>query len=154
MVKMLDKIIKNRFLLIFIILAISGLFFCFFFQNHSVYENKIEKIEIKGKELQLEIAKTEKEREVGLSGRKSLCENCGMLFVFPEEGKQGFWMKGMKFNLDIVWINNGKIVYIAKNVSYNLKETIRPDVLANKVLELNAGMVEELNIKIGDEIKF
>jgi len=63
-------------------------------------------------------------------------------------------MKGMKFNLDIVWINDSKIVYIAKNVSRDSKEIIIPEFEADKVLELNAGMADGLGIKEGDEIKF
>ena len=109
-------------------------------------------IGINGRKFQVEIVRTEKEREKGLSGRERICENCGMLFVFPEKGKQVFWMKGMKFNLDIVWISEEKITYIAKNVSRDLKETIRPEVLSDKVLELNAGTADDLDIEIGDGI--
>lgn len=111
-------------------------------------------IEISDRKLQVEISRTEKERDRGLSGRESICENCGMLFVFPEEGRRGFWMKEMKFDLDIIWISQGKITYIAKNVSCDLKETIIPETDADKVLELNAGMADELGIKEGDEIRF
>jgi uncharacterized protein len=77
-----------------------------------------------------------------------------MLFEFPEKGKRGFWMKGMKFNLDIVWLDDSKIVHIAKNVSCDSKEIIIPEVEADKVLEINAGMADGLGIKAGDEISF
>ena len=122
----------------------------FFLLSH---ERKIG-IEINGRKFQVEVAKTENEIEKGLSGRDTLCENCGMLFVFPEKGKRGFWMKGMRFSLDIIWTNEGKVVYIAKDFSYGSTEVISPEIPADKVLELNAGKADELEIKVGDEVKF
>jgi uncharacterized membrane protein (UPF0127 family) len=63
-------------------------------------------------------------------------------------------MRGMKFNLDIVWIDGNNITYIAENVPYASKETIKPEAPADKVLELDAGTIDKLNVKVGDEIKF
>jgi len=51
-----------------------------------------------------EIANTDSERETGLMNRTTLNENAGMLFVFPTEQEQSFWMKNMRFPLDIVFI--------------------------------------------------
>lgn len=133
-----------------LIILVAIIFLVLFFFSR----NKKTEIELKGQKFQIEISRSEKEREQGLSGRNNLCENCGMLFVFPQEEKQGFWMKKMNFDLDIIWINNKKIVYIAKNVSHNLKETIIPEVKANRVLELSAGTTDNFGIEIGDEIEF
>ena len=53
------------------------------------------------------VADTPQERAVGLSGYAGLPENVGMLFVFPEPRQPSFWMKGMEFSLDLVWIREG-----------------------------------------------
>src|SRR4051812_35678814 len=63
----------------------------------------------------LDVANTPKSRELGLSGRNSLADNKGMLFLFDEPGLPSFWMKGMKFPIDILFLNNNKIVTLYKN---------------------------------------
>lgn len=109
---------------------------------------------IKGHEFHLEIARTLDERKKGLSGKNSICDNCGMLFIFEKPEEYSFWMKDMKFSIDIIWIMNEKIVYIAQNIPYNYKESISPDVLADKVLEINGGISKKLSLRIGDELDF
>ena len=70
----------------------------------------------RGEVLHTEVADTEVTRAQGLSDRESLCDDCAMLFVFPENGYYGFWMKDMKFNIDIVFLDQDKhIVNIYKN---------------------------------------
>ena len=137
-------------------LLAAVIFLALFFLGLSFIVLRKEKIEteINGQKFQLEIAKTEGEREKGLSGRDSLCRNCGMFFIFPEKGSHGFWMKGMRFNLDIVWISDNRVAYVAKNVSYDSKETVKPEIPADKVLELNSGKADELGINVGDGMEF
>jgi len=149
--KIISKFKIQNFSIILILVAfLLLLFFNFSYRD----TEKSKTISINGQKFQVEISKTKKEREAGLSGRDDLCRNCGMVFVFPQKGRYGFWMKEMKFDLDIVWIRDNEIVYIAKNIPQDLKEIIIPEVKTNKVLELNAGTVDELNIKIGDVLSF
>jgi len=89
----------------------------------------------------------------GLGGRTELCPHCAMLFSYHRSGKYNFWMKDMKFDLDIIWINEDRIVYMAKNVSHNFAETIRPDVFSDKVLEINAGLSDEYGFREGDIVE-
>src|ERR1700675_3717330 len=64
----------------------------------------------------VEVESTEASREQGLSGRTSLAEGSGMLFVFQTPGVYGFWMKDMNFDLDMLFADsNGKIVTIAQD---------------------------------------
>ncbi len=73
-----------------------------------------------GKVLNTEVADTDVTRAQGLSGRDGLCVECGMLFIFPENGYYGFWMKDMNFNIDIVFLDENKqIVDIYKNADKN-----------------------------------
>lgn len=104
----------------------------------------------------LEVAKTEQEHDKGLSGRKSLAKNQGMLFVFGYEEKQCFWMKGMKFPLDMVWADaNKKVVFIAKKVSPDTyPRTYCSGLPAAYVIELNSGEVEAAGIHKGQVLNF
>lgn len=79
-----------------------------------------------------------------------------MLFVFNGEAYRSFWMKDMKFDLDMIYISGDKIVYIAKSVGYEngTKEVVRPDAKADKVLEVNAGISDKLGLKAGDMVSF
>jgi uncharacterized membrane protein (UPF0127 family) len=107
----------------------------------------------------VELAKTQAQQQQGLSGRNSLPQDQGMLFVFKTPDRYAFWMKGMKFPLDIIFINNNKIVTIYRNVPVpkDPKATNLPVYLptqpANYALEINAGQALKHNFKNGDTVK-
>lgn len=114
------------------------------------------KVEIGGKTVKVEIANDPAEMQKGLSGRESLEDGRGMLFVFGEQGQTAFWMKDMKFPLDIIWIQDETIVDIAANLpplAGDYVSTYSPRVPANYVLEVNAGFAAEHGIKEGDQVK-
>ncbi len=102
----------------------------------------------------VDIANTKKEIESGLSGRKELLENNGMLFVFEKSGVYPFWMKDMNFPIDIIWIDkNLKIIYIKEKAEPNSYPKIfNTKAKALYVLEVNAGEVKKNKIKIGNII--
>lgn len=103
----------------------------------------------------VEIADTEAKREKGLGARDALCETCGMLFVFDRPDTYGFWMKGMRFPLDILWIRDGKIVHIERNVNFHDQRRVyQSDQPADRVLEVNAGVCEKKNIWEGNAISY
>lgn len=98
-----------------------------------------------------EIADTNTLRVLGLSGRESLEEGKGVLFVFPTAGLHGFWMKNMKFSIDIVWAESGKIIYIEKSVSPTTFPKIFTSTSPSRfVLELPAGFSDTHDLKVGD----
>ncbi|MEX0917103.1 MAG: DUF192 domain-containing protein [Candidatus Paceibacterota bacterium] len=101
--------------------------------------------------LLVEVADSEEERRRGLSGRENLSHGRGMLFVFPEPGKHGIWMKDMLFSLDILWLDEeGKIVTIAENVTADsYPEVFQSGEDALYVLEMRAGFVDDLSIEVG-----
>ena len=107
------------------------------------------------------IAQKTNDRKKGLSGQDSLPLSQGMLFIFEQSGTYPFWMKDMKFAIDIIWIDQGKrIVYIAHNAAPQPGEKdseltlYRPDSAAKYVLEINAGLSSLNNLQIGDEVRF
>jgi len=107
-------------------------------------------------EVELAITPTEKAR--GLMLRQFMDDSKGMLFVYDEEDTHSFWMKNMQFPLDIIWINANKdVVYISKETQpckTKPCESIMPDVRAQYILEINAGLTDRLNIKVGDKLIF
>lgn len=105
--------------------------------------------------LSVHVSDTDEERRQGLSGVELMGAEKGMIFVFEKEGDYLFWMKDMKFPIDIFWINNNlEVVHIEKNVkpdSYPVR--YGSPAPARFVLETNAFFAETFNIKVGDKIK-
>lgn len=104
----------------------------------------------------LERAVTSEERELGLSYRESLREDSGLLFVFDALDFYGFWMKDMKFPIDIIWLDsNFKIVDIEEGVRpESYPKVFTPKFKSLFVLEVNSGFVRENDIKIGEKLSF
>ncbi len=104
----------------------------------------------------MDLAITARARMVGLSGRESLDEDRGLLFIFDQPGIYSFWMKDMNFPIDIIWISSDlKIVYIKPDASpLYYPETYKPEADAQYVLEVVAGFSEKNNLKIGDSVEF
>ena len=111
-------------------------------------------LSINGIEIKVEIADDPNEQSQGLSGRESLATDSGMLFIFTQPIMPGFWMKDMKFSLDLIWIDeSGKIIEITKNVSPNTyPETFLPPSPIKYVLEVNAGWAYENKIRVGHKV--
>jgi uncharacterized membrane protein (UPF0127 family) len=116
----------------------------------------IETFTINNQALKLEIVSSSTDRYQGLSGRKSLCSNCGMLFVFSDLAPRSFVMRNMLIPLDIIFIANDYIIKIDKNLvpegasPKNIYESLVP---IDKVLEINAGQSDVFGLKIGDKLE-
>ncbi len=151
------------YILIFIfIVSMLSLGSKFFLKNDVSNSDRLIKKEIviKDKSYHLEIADNNASRMKGLMNRETMAENEGMLFVFDYVGIHSFWMKNTLIPLDMIWLDsNGKIVYIHENAQpcSNLIQAICQSIIPSKtakyVIELNAGEVNKLDIKIGDVIK-
>lgn len=109
--------------------------------------------------VKVEVSDTAAERSKGLSGRTDLAADSGMLFVFPESKKYQFWMKGMKFPLDLIFIQNSQVVDFISGSSPpsagqgDASLTIyEPTVPIDMLLEVNSGFASKNNIKVGDRI--
>ena len=138
---------------------ISVLFFLFFVLitvlNAQETNNIIIKNNYKDVYFNVEIARKKIDRDKGLMFRKNLKLDKGMLFIFPNESKVSMWMKNTLVPLDIIFISkNYKIVDIINNAKAMSKEILTSKVKAKYALEINAGLVKKLNIKIGNSIYF
>jgi uncharacterized membrane protein (UPF0127 family) len=104
-----------------------------------------------------EVADDAASLERGLSGRDRLGADDGMLFLLPDDSP-AFWMKGMRFPLDIVWIKHGRVVDVTADVpppsgpgaSLPTYSPARP---ADRVLEVNAGWAARHGVGRGDAVR-
>ena len=116
-------------------------------------------ITLNGLVLVADIAATEEQRTNGLSVKDRLDENEAMLFVFDYEAQHTFWMKNMKFPIDIIWIDSDKtVVYIEHNVEPCSSDifcpVFRPDHDSLYVLETVGGFAERHDIVKGTMVEF
>ena len=111
------------------------------------------KIKIGNTNYNIELATTIAQKTKGLSGRNTLCKNCGMLFTFGFETNLPFWMKDTLIPLDMIWLDkNGKIVDIQTITETNSTKIYQNQSPAQFVIELNANDSQKINLKIGDII--
>ncbi|WP_378183270.1 DUF192 domain-containing protein [Aquimarina sp. SS2-1] len=105
--------------------------------------------------LDIEIADNDYERETGLMYRKSMEEKRGMFFIQENLRPQSFYMRNTLIPLDIIYVDDQyKIVSFQKNAK-PLDETSLPSIKPAKyVLEINAGLSDQWNLKEGDSISF
>lgn len=108
--------------------------------------------------LNLHLAKTSEDKKIGLSKYKTLPQDFGMIFIFDKPDLYGFWMKDMKFPIDIIFIKNGQIVTIYKNVNppknpNDILPAFYPKQPANMVLEINANLSEKYGFKESNKVK-
>ena len=104
-----------------------------------------------------EVMDTNELRAKGLSGRDSLKESEGMLFLFETASAEHcFWMKDMKFSIDMVWMNDQKeVVTVTPGVSPDTyPDTFCPDMPAKYGLELASGRAVSLGITSGSKLRW
>ncbi len=104
--------------------------------------------------LKVDIAGTPQQQQTGLAIKSNLNENEGMLFPFATESYQAFWMKDMKFPIDIMWIDkNNTIVYVQPNlppcISNQNCPIYQPNVKVIYVLETVAGFAQKHHVQVG-----
>ena len=102
------------------------------------------------------LALTDAEREQGLSGQTDLAPNTGLLFVFDTPGSYGFWMKDMKFPIDMVWVGENMRVVTTKEgaTPESYPQIFYPNAPSMYVIELPAGTMRVNNLSVGDSVKF
>lgn len=113
-------------------------------------------LDVKGTRIAAEIVSTLEDIRQGLSDRPSMARDRGMLFELGYPDTHVFWMNRMHFPLDIIWIDGDIVVEIAENLSPpkfgEIPYTHIPGAVADRVLEVNAGVVRETGLKVGDRI--
>lgn len=115
------------------------------------------KMTIGTKELLVEVRRTAAEQGLGLSWRTSMEANEGMVFIYNQPQRVLYWMRGMQFPLDFLWVRQGKVVEMTAGVLQPTKEgsvpqTVSPENEVDMVIEVNAGWIAQQGIKLGDEV--
>ena len=105
----------------------------------------------------VETAGTFEEQSQGLQFRTELAPDAGMLFIFSHDGRYAFWMKDTLIPLDMIWLDRDmKVVHMKENVppcTHDPCPSYSPESPARYVLELNAGMVQKIGLKIDDVMR-
>ena len=145
----------KKIFFLMLIIALS-LFFLFIINNY--FSKKNSSVSINGTSFKVIVAKTDNQKEKGLSIYKSLPENEGMIFPFEKADYYSFWMKGMKFSIDIIYIKDNKIVQIFKRVPYPKTSSdkltvVTPKEKSNYILEINSGFSDKYKFKEGDKVE-
>ncbi|OGE79204.1 MAG: hypothetical protein A2751_04390 [Candidatus Doudnabacteria bacterium RIFCSPHIGHO2_01_FULL_46_14] len=138
------------FIIILILLIAGGVYY---FQKQT-QDLEVADFQVGNKQIKVEIADTIAKQAQGLSGRDSLCLDCGMLFTYQKPKFQRFTMQGMRFPLDMIFIENGKIVEIREGLRYpeNGEEPviIQSSFESDMVLEVNEGFVWRNRLQVGE----
>src|SRR5918995_762715 len=117
------------------------------------------KVTVKDFELNADVPITNELISKGLAVKNQLKENEAMLFIFEESAKHSFWMKDMKFPIDIIWLDSArKVVHIERNLqpcaSVFICTGYRPSADSQYVLETVAGFAQRHNVNIRSDIDF
>lgn len=114
------------------------------------------KITINNKTFNVFVAKSDIEKQIGLSSKNKIPENQGMLFLFEKPDYYSFWMKEMKFSIDIIYIENNKVTTVINNVKPPTNSTslsiYKPKKKSDMVIEINGGLAEKYNIREGSSV--
>ncbi len=113
-------------------------------------------LDVNGTQIKAEFVSSPADIQQGLSDRESMPRDQGMLFELGFRDFHTFWMNRMHFPLDIIWIDGNTVVDIAENLPApkfgEIPYTYTPKAEADTVLEVNAGVVAETKLQVGDEI--
>lgn len=142
---------KTWRILVLCVVVFGGIFY-FWFKHQPEPFQKIS-AEILGKNFEIELAVSDKQRSQGLMYRENLEEHQAMLFVFPREARHGFWMKNTKIPLKILWISEeGFVTDIARAEPCATSDCphFLPKNSVKYVLEVTDKALE--NIRIGDRV--
>ncbi|MBD2020447.1 DUF192 domain-containing protein, partial [Leptolyngbya sp. FACHB-36] len=110
-------------------------------------------VKIANQTIRLEVARTPEQQAIGLMYRTSLAADRGMLFPFKPARRVGFWMKNVSIPLDMIFLRNGRVEFIASNAAPCQTDpcpTYGPSVPIDQVIELRGGRAAELGLKPGD----
>ncbi len=107
---------------------------------------------VEGSCVVLERVQSTKDLQIGLSNRDRLSPSRGMLFVFPNQNEHCMWMKDMRFDVDMIWVEqDGTITKVMDNVleSTYPQSFCKPSAY---VVEVNAGIAARAELKPGDKL--
>jgi uncharacterized protein len=149
---------------ILVSLSVSSIIVAYAGYNKPLLPNYLKaNITINGFNLIADVPTTNDGFQKGLDVKDHLNENQGMLFVFRNPGPHPFWMHGMKFPIDIIWLNSeDTVVHIEHNLHPCIPNLICPTYAPPSsssgnslyVLETVAGFSQKHNVRLGTHVDF
>jgi len=109
---------------------------------------------INGKSIAVELADNEQSRATGLKYRTSLAPDYGMLFAYPEERIQHFWMKDTSIPLSIAFVKSDGSILETRDMKPFSLESVTSSIPAQYALETNIGWFKDNQVKTGDRVIF
>lgn len=110
---------------------------------------------VNGHRYRLSVADTDRARAKGLGNQSTMDNAQGMLFTFPAPENLCFWMKDMRFSLDMVWLDaSQRIVKVEQDVSPRTYPKTYCAANTQYVIELNAGQAKAAGLYIGQQLQF
>ena len=116
------------------------------------------RLTIRGISVTIELPESRAEKALGLGKRPELAWGRGMLFRYDKPGFYGFWMKDVEFDLDFVWLRDGRVVQIHARVPHGPVASggevvrVNPAQLVDAVLEVPAGFALASGWSAGDRV--
>lgn len=107
--------------------------------------------------IEITIANTDETRSQGYSNHQPIGFNEGLLFVFEKPDIYPFWMKEMLFDLDFIFVKNGQIVYLLKNIKAPVNNNGQINYAISQepfdqILEVKSGFIDKFNIQLKDRV--
>ncbi|NML40463.1 DUF192 domain-containing protein [Chitinophaga sp. G-6-1-13] len=107
------------------------------------------------RKIDIQLAQTDQQREDGLMYRKSMTDDQGMLFIFPDMEERSFWMKNTYISLDIIYLDDKlEIVSIQKYATPLSEQSLPSFKKAQYVLEVNGGFCDKYHVNYGDHVVY
>jgi len=150
----MDK--KKFFNVCVVVTVISILFLVSTHRKNPINPERIAYVGIGNALVKVDVADTAAEQEQGLGGRDGLKEDHAMLFAFDNNTKHFFWMKDMRFAIDMIWLDkDGKVIYIEKNLAPETYPALfGPKESSLYVLETVAGFADMYKVTVGVQTEF
>jgi uncharacterized protein len=123
-------------------------------QETSEYGNPWVWVRVGQVTVQAEAVRTPAQLYRGLSHRRELPAGRGMLFFMPEKAVQTFCMRGMHFPLDFIWISQGRVVGLTRNVPSTFPGKLTSPEPVNYVLEVPGGFADQYGVQVGDPVQW
>jgi uncharacterized protein len=123
-------------------------------QEVSEFGNPWVRVSIGKVTVQAEAVSTPERLYLGLSYRTKLAEGQGMLFFMPAQAVQTFCMREMRIPLDLIWISDGQVAGITRNVPATYPGELPSPVPVTHVLEVPGGFADRHGIKTGDPVSW
>jgi len=120
----------------------------------SEYGNPLIQVTVKGVTVTAEVVESPQKLYLGLSYRKTLPQDGGMLFILPSAEIQEFCMRGMRIAIDIIWIGEGFVAGFEKNVAPHDPRVLASPKPVKYVLEVPAGFCDRHKIAAQDQVVF